>query len=193
MDGSYLSLKPTSKRQLRIISGQWRGRNVAFSAAEGLRPTGAKIRETLFNWLQDKIVGANCLDLFTGSGALAFEASSRGAEHVVMVENNPATVRSLRSQVAQFNAHNIEVWQGSALDFLQGNQSTFDLILLDPPFAGKLLQQSLERLASGQHFNVGALCYIEYPQRKIPLLPKGWHFLRQKKSGEVGYGLVGTA
>jgi len=186
-------LKPASKSQLRIIGGQWRGRKVEFSAAEGLRPTGARIRETLFNWLQDKIEGANCLDLFTGSGALAFEASSRGAEHVVMVENNPATVRSLRSQVAQFNAHNIEVWQGSALDFLQGNQSTFDLILLDPPFAGKLLQQSLERLASGQHFNSGALCYIEYPQREIPTLPKGWHFLRQKKSGDVGYGLVGAS
>lgn len=180
----------TSKSQVRIIGGQWRGRNLEFSAADGLRPTGARIRETLFNWLQNIVEGANCLDLFTGSGAMAFEASSRGAGHVVMVENNPVTVRSLRGQIAQLQANNMEVWQGSALDFLQGNQSTFDLVLLDPPFAGSLLQESLENLVSGQHLNTGALCYLEYPQREIPNLPEGWRFFRQKKAGEVGYSLV---
>ncbi|RUM92719.1 MAG: 16S rRNA (guanine(966)-N(2))-methyltransferase RsmD [Thiothrix sp.] len=181
------------KSQLRIIGGQWRGRNLEFSVAEGLRPTGARIRETLFNWLQDRIEGASCLDLFTGSGALAFEACSRGAGRVVMVENNPLTARSLQGQMMQLQANNIELWQGSALDFLKDSQSTFDLVLLDPPFAGALLQPSIEALASGQHLNPGAFCYLEYPQREVPALPKGWYFHRQKKAGEVGYGLAGVS
>lgn len=186
-------MKPVSKSQLRIIGGRWRGRSLEFSAADGLRPTGARIRETLFNWLQDRIEGANCLDMFTGSGALAFEASSRDAGRVVMVENNPLTIRSIREQMAQFQATNMELWQGSALDFLKDSQSTFDLVLLDPPFAGSLLQPSLERLASGQHLSSGAFCYLEYPQRDVPVLPKGWHFHRQKKAGEVGYGLAAVS
>ena len=186
-------MTPTRQSQLRIIGGQWRGRNLKFSAADGLRPTGARIRETLFNWLQYKIVGAHCLDLFAGSGALAFEAVSREAAHVVMVENNPGTVRSLRGQITRFQVSNMELWQGSALDFLRDSRSTFDLVLLDPPFTGSLLRQSLERLASGQLLNSGALCYLEYPRHEIPDLPEGWHFFRQKKAGDVGYGLVCVA
>lgn len=182
--------KPVRTSQLRIIGGQWRGRNLEFYAAEGLRPTGGRIRETLFNWLQGRVEGAECLDLFTGSGALAFEAASRGAARVVMVENNPATARSLRGQMAHFQTGGMEVWQGPALDYLRENESAFDLVLLDPPFTGHLLQQSLDLLASGRHLKSGAFCYLEYPRRETPDLPEGWAFFRQKSAGEVGYGLV---
>jgi 16S rRNA (guanine966-N2)-methyltransferase len=176
--------------QVRIIGGQWRGRKLKFCPADGLRPTGDRIRETLFNWLQGVIEGAECLDLFTGSGALAFEAASRRAGRVVMVENNPLTQRSLREQIMQFQANNIELWQGSALDFLAQDKSAFDLVLLDPTFTGHLLRQSLEQLAHSGHLKPGAHCYLEYPQSDIPELPAGWRFIRQKKTGEVGYGLV---
>lgn len=186
-------MNQANKTQLRIIGGQWRGRNLVFSAADGLRPTGARIRETLFNWLQDRIGGAHCLDLYAGSGALAFEAISRGARRVMMVEHNPVTAQSLRNQIARFEADNMEVWQGSALEFLNRNTSLFDIVLLDPPFASSLLQQSLEKLASGNHLNPDALCYLEYPQCEIPNLPEGWDFHRQKKAGDVGYGLVRIA
>jgi 16S rRNA (guanine966-N2)-methyltransferase len=187
-----LAVKQANKNQLKIIGGQWRGRKLAFCNAEGLRPTGARIRETLFNWLQHDVEGMECLDLFAGSGALAFEASSRGAARVVMVERNPLTARSLREQMEKFQADNIELWQGSALDFLEANRSLFDLVLLDPPFATPLLEQTLEALVSGKHLSVGALCYFEFPRREIPALPHRWRFIRQKQAGDVGYGLVST-
>jgi 16S rRNA (guanine966-N2)-methyltransferase len=187
-----LAVKRANKNQLKIIGGEWRGRKLEFCDAEGLRPTGARIRETLFNWLQHDVEGMKCLDLFAGSGALAFEASSRGAARVVMVEKNPVTGQSLREQMEQFQVNNIELWQGSALDFLQENCSLFDLVLLDPPFTTSLLEQTLEALVSGKHLSADALCYFEFPRREIPALPHHWHFIRQKQAGDVGYGLVST-
>ena len=89
--------------QLRIIGGQWRGRKLSFADGEGLRPTMDRVRETLFNWLQGEIAGARCLDLFSGSGALGFEALSRYAAQVVMIDNNPQAVRAIRNNLKLLN------------------------------------------------------------------------------------------
>lgn len=176
--------------QVRIIGGQWRGRRIEFYAACGLRPTGDRIRETLFNWLQGEVENADCLDLFTGSGALAFEAASRGARRVVMIENNRATQRQLQNQIALFKATNIELVPGTAQGYLQDYRQAFDLIFLDPPFDRTFLPEIIDLLGRGHHLKPHTKIYLEYPFMEIPDLPPGWAFVRQKKTGEVGYGLV---
>ncbi len=149
------------------------------------------MRETLFNWLQPRIEGAKCLDLFAGSGALAFEAASRGAARVLMVESNPATVRQLYSQITLFQGGSLVIQQGSALEYLQQLKEPQDVIFLDPPFHSDLLRQSLQLIDPPRHLRRGGRIYLEYPSRSEPELPSGLVFQRQKKAGEVGYGLAG--
>ncbi len=148
------------------------------------------MRETLFNWLQPMIEGCRCLDLFAGSGALGFEAASRGAAEVVLVEYNPATVRRLRAEAERFGVDNLRVEQGSALQYLQALQAPVDVMFLDPPFHSELLQLSLD-LIEPRMLTPGGRIYLEFPQRRPPTLPEGMLFLRQKRAGEVGFGLIG--
>ncbi len=178
--------------RVRIIAGEWRGRWIEFHPAEGLRPTGDRIRETLFNWLQSHIVGAHCLDLFAGSGALGFEAASRGAAAVVMLEQNPRTAAQLRAQAQRLGAQSVNIRAESALVFLAQpwSGSPFNLVFLDPPFATDLLGQSLARLAGWAGLSPDAMCYLEYSNASPPLLPPGWRFRRQSHAGEVGFGLI---
>ncbi len=175
---------------MRIIAGQWRGRKLAFHEAEGLRPTGDRIRETLFNWLQDSLRGAHCLDLFSGSGALGLEAASRGAEMVVMVESNPRTVQQLQSQVARLGARQAVIWQGSALDYLARFDHAFDVVFLDPPFDSDLMDKALAALDGGAMVKPDTRIYLEFPRAREPALPQGWRFDRRKQAGDVGYGLA---
>lgn len=179
-----------SNREVRIIAGQWRGRRLAFHESEGLRPTGDRVRETVFNWLQGVIEGADCLDLFAGSGALAFEAASRGAARVVLVEKGHLVLRQLQSQIALFNAASLVLWQGGALDYLAQHNHAFDIIFLDPPFQGPLLQQTLDNLIQGGHVKPHGYCYVEYPRRQPPRPPEGWVYFRQKQTGDMGFGLI---
>ena len=176
--------------QVRIIAGQWRGRKLKFYGAEGLRPTGDRMRETLFNWLQPMIEGSRCLDLFAGSGARGFEAASRGAAEVVLVEYNPATVAQLRREAERFGAGNLRIEQGSALQYLETLGAPVDLLFLDPPFHSELLQLSLD-LVRPEMLRPGGRIYLEFPLRRPPTLPEGMAFVRERKAGEVGYGLIG--
>lgn len=150
------------------------------------------MRETLFNWLQPKIEGSTCLDLFAGSGALGFEAASRGAAEAVMVEYNPATVRQLGRQIDAFGASNMRVEQGSALQYLASLPVPVDFIFLDPPFHSELLQLSLDLIEPERMLKPGGRIYLEFPLRRgHPDLPPGMQFVREKKAGDVGYGLIG--
>ncbi len=185
-----LAAKTGQTSEVRIIAGEWRGRRLQFRSAKGLRPTGDRVRETLFNWLQHAVAGAQCLDLFAGSGALSFEAVSRGAARVVMVEAHYPTVRQLQSQIATFKADRMVLWQGSAFDYLQSFEHGFDIVFLDPPFADATLDRMLAVLVERHILNPGALIYVEYPQLRVPTPPAGWAFYRQHKAGEVGYGLL---
>jgi 16S rRNA (guanine966-N2)-methyltransferase len=157
-----------------------------------LRPTPDRIRETLFNWLQQKVAGARCLDLFAGSGALGLEALSRGAAEVVFVETAPAAAHTLRAQLKRLGG---EV-RGRVLDlgaarFLRTPGEPFDLIFLDPPFGQNALPECLAQLASGNWLKGGALVYLENERAAgLPALPAGWQALRSKSAGEVGYHLV---
>ena len=120
--------------RLRIVGGEWRGRRLPVLDQPGLRPTPDRVRETLFNWLAPLITGARCLDLFAGSGALGFEAASRGAGRVVMIEKSANVVRVLRENRLLLDARQVEVIHADAGPWLAGQAEPFDLVFLDPPF-----------------------------------------------------------
>jgi 16S rRNA (guanine966-N2)-methyltransferase len=178
--------------QVRIIAGQWRGRKLSFPDVQGLRPTPNRIRETLFNWLSPLLPGACCLDLFAGSGALGFEAASRGAAHVVMVDHNPDIVRALRLNQQFLRAEAIEIVQQEAGNYLAGRHSgQFDLVFLDPPFKdSSLLEKSIRLLTDSGSLKGSASIYLEMPSKAPePLIPKCWAAQKQKKAGQVAYRL----
>jgi 16S rRNA (guanine966-N2)-methyltransferase len=177
--------------QVRIIAGQWRGRKLSFPDAQGLRPTPDRIRETLFNWLAPLLPGACCIDLFAGSGALGFEAASRGAARVVMVDHNPDIVRALRLNQQLLCADVIEIFQQEAGNYLSGRSGQFDLVFLDPPFKDPaLLEKSIRMLTDSGSLKGGARIYLEMPSKAPePVIPKCWAVEKQKKAGHVAYRL----
>jgi 16S rRNA (guanine966-N2)-methyltransferase len=177
-------------RVIRIIGGTWRGRRFRFADVPDIRPTPDRVRETLFNWLASRIVGARCLDLFAGSGALALEALSRGAETAVLVEQNPVAARSLADLIATLDAKAARVERVDALRFLGRSATPFDIVFLDPPFAAGLLSKAAELLERHGWLAPDALIYVESSAREpLPSLPTSWQQLKAKQAGEVGYHL----
>jgi 16S rRNA (guanine966-N2)-methyltransferase len=148
------------------------------------------VRETLINWLAPRIVGARCLDLFAGSGALALEALSRGAESAVLVEQNAVAARSLAELIATLDAKAARVERDDALRFLGRSGTPFDIVFLDPPFAAGLLSKAAELLEQHGWLAPDALIYVESSAREpLPALPPSWQQLKAKQAGEVGYHL----
>ena len=178
--------------QLRIIGGRWRSRKLEFPAQQDLRPTPDRIRETLFNWLRDVIYGARCLDLFAGSGALGFEAFSRGAASVVMVDSDPIVIQHLRTNAATLGAKELRIIHASSAGFIRNPATVpFDIVFLDPPFRHNLLAECCEDLESNDWLTHNAFIYIEMPaQQALPDVPPNWGFIRSKQAGQVGYHLV---
>jgi 16S rRNA (guanine966-N2)-methyltransferase len=179
-------LRAPARNRVRIIGGLWRSRLIAFPARAELRPTPDRVRETLFNWLGQDLTGRHCLDLFAGSGALGFEAASRGAQRVVMIERDAQTFAALKDNAARLQAHAVEVRLADALEFLRADRGHYDVVLLDPPFGADYLLRVLAmlppRLASD------ALVYIEAP--RAPQLPAGWEVWRNARAGAVFYQLL---
>lgn len=174
----------SSSNRLRIIGGQWRGRLLDFPDAEGLRPTGDRMRETLFNWLQWEVPGGRCLDLFAGSGALGLEAASRGAKEVVCVEKNPRVSAQLARNVQLLEASKVQVCNETAEAFLSRSSTPFDVVFLDPPFDQGLWQSIVNTLCvSG--LTQGAHIYVETPREQALDVPEHWHLKREKCSGMV--------
>ena len=128
--------------RVRIIGGQYRRRLLDFHDSTGLRPTPDRVRETLFNWLGQDLPGWTCLDLFAGSGALGFEAASRGAQRVVMIELDPKAISALEKNRALLDASAVDILRVEALAWLKTNHETFDLIFVDPPFDSGLAARS---------------------------------------------------
>ena len=176
--------------KLRIIGGEWRSRVITFDDAPGLRPTPSRVRETLFNWLQADVAGSRCLDLFAGSGALGFEAASRGAKRAVLVENNPKTCQKLKENIATLATDRVEVVQSDVQQFLCHCSDTFDLIFLDPPFAQGLVTSICQQIAEAGLLASYGKIYIETERNlKLDGLPAGWKLLKHKIAGDVGYNL----
>jgi 16S rRNA (guanine966-N2)-methyltransferase len=180
-----------SSGSVRIIGGKWRSRNLRFVSVEGLRPTGSRIRETLFNWLAPTIEGARCLDLFTGSGALCFEAISRGADCCLAIEANSQAVSELRHNQAQLTANNLEIVSGDCQKLLErGNTAKpYDIIFLDPPFDMQLHKQVSRLLISGNWLASKAQIYCEFPATEAQDLPLSWRLIKDKIAGNVRYCL----
>lgn len=180
-------MKPGS---VRIIAGRLRGSRLAVAERPGLRPTADRVRETLFNWLQAWVPGAQCLDLFAGTGALGFEAASRGAAQVLMLERDRGLAAALRSEAERLKASEVRVECTDALVFLERPASArFDLVFLDPPFAAGLHQRSLDLLAGRGWLAPEARVYVESPAGLALALPPGWECLRQGSTREVDYAL----
>jgi 16S rRNA (guanine966-N2)-methyltransferase len=206
---------------VRIIGGRWRGRRLQFPAAAAIRPTPDRVRETLFNWLAGRIEGANCLDLFAGSGALGMEALSRGAASVTFVERDARTLAAIENQYEQWRAAEPEAQSGRAT-FIRADarawlrshgrgaaESTapFDLVFLDPPFAeAALAAEACATLEAAGRLAADARIYVESPLRPagspapglparttpaVDVAPPGWEVLRAGAAGEVGYHLLG--
>lgn len=172
--------------KVRIIGGAWRRRMITFPAAEGLRPTADRVRETLFNWLGQTLDGKACLDLFAGSGALGFEALSRGAAQVVMVERERAVVRSLQENAATLGARNLEIINTDAVHFLPRETRRFDVIFLDPPFHKDVLTLLFPFLET--RLKPDGLVYAESEKRLEP--GTGWQIRREGRAGNVFYYLL---
>ncbi len=178
------------QNHVRIIAGCWRGRNIRFATQPGLRPTSNRIRETLFNWLQPCVEGVRCLDLFAGSGALGFEAVSRGASSAVMVEKNPPTARQLQQICQQLDCQRITIINCAALHWLEVCRDQFDVVFLDPPFASRQLAAIIIKLESSSVLADLAWIYIEQSSRDQPLVvPETWALRRQQLQGEVLFSL----
>lgn len=174
------------RNQVRIIGGEWKRRLLTFPDQQGLRPTADRVRETLFNWLGQDLAGLSCLDLFAGSGALGFEAASRHARQVVMVDLARPVIAALRNNAEMLGAGSkVEIVAASALAYLQSTSQRFDVIFVDPPFASDLLAQALPLL--DRRLQDGGSVYIE--SASMPELPEGWQIKRQGKAGKVFYML----
>lgn len=177
---------------VRIIGGTMRGRKIRFAGGEGLRPTLDRIRETVFNWLARDIGGRKCLDLFSGSGALGFEAISRGAAEVCFVEKSKSAAKSLQENCQLLKLDNAKIIQADAQSFLSKNRTTFDLVFLDPPFGKDLLQATFDKLLP--HLSEEALIYIEQEKSQDEFIPdSSWQQLKYKSTGSFSYGLYGRS
>lgn len=179
------------RNQVSIIAGQWRGSRINVVDSEDLRPTSGRIRETLFNWLQFEIRGLTCLDLFAGSGALGFEAASRGAGKVTMVEKQPKICRQLELTAQRLGAGQVTVFCSNARGFLGSNQLVYDLVFLDPPFRSDLLDQTCQTLEQSGALAENAKIYLETATSNRPEhLPPNWSILHSKFAGDVNYNLL---
>jgi 16S rRNA (guanine966-N2)-methyltransferase len=187
------------KNKLRIIAGQWRGRKLGFGDYQGLRPTLDRVRETLFNWLSSDTYQANCLDLFSGSGALGFEALSRGASQVTMVDNNRSVCQQLKKNLDLLSSQKGKVICDDAQTFLahyqlqlQKNESDtkYSLVFLDPPFNQGLLKECCQLLDIQQLLANNCLIYIECEkQLSLDFIPTNWQQIKQKQTGQLAYYL----
>lgn len=176
----------TTQSSLRIIGGQWRSRRLSFPAVDGLRPTGDRQRETLFNWLSPYIYGARCLDAFAGSGALGLEALSRGARHCTFIEYTKPAEQSLRENLKLLNAQNAIVHRHDAIQWLSGCRDQYDLVFLDPPFRRNFVQPCLDLIHNNQLLADNALVYIEVESEISGLIwPEQWKKIKEKTSGQV--------
>jgi 16S rRNA (guanine966-N2)-methyltransferase len=185
-----MAVKGARRNAVRIIGGMWRARLVRFADSEGLRPSGDRIRETLFNWLGQDLTGRRCLDLFAGSGVLGLEAASRGAARVMLIEQSRTVAQALRVAIEMLQADQVELRCCNALEFLAQSPARsgapYDLVFLDPPFAGDLLVRSIGAL--GPWLAPNAKVYWE---SDAPLsLVAGWRELKQGRAGVVHYGLI---
>ena len=178
--------KSGKSNSVRIIGGDWRGRRLPIADVPGLRPSGDRCRETLFNWLQPWILAAECADLFAGTGALGFEAASRGAATVLMIEKHPRAQEVLLQSIEQLQAIQVSLQSGGAMSMIEDiKPDSLDIVFVDPPFDSNLAGVVLERLANIGCVRNGGFVYVESPANSVISPPQGWRTWRDQQLGEV--------
>jgi 16S rRNA (guanine966-N2)-methyltransferase len=177
---------------VRIIGGRWRGTRLQVADLPGLRPSGDRGREVLFNWLQAHLQGARCADLFAGTGVLGLEAASRGAAEVVLIENQRAACAAIRSNLAKLGGETVRLVEGDALDWLEHCEpGSLEVVFVDPPFGKGLEQRVLERLVGDRLVEPGGLVYLETARDEHPVhVGMDWEVLKEKVLGEVRMQLL---
>ncbi len=182
--------KPSNS--FRLIAGKWRGKRLSLEANAQLRPTGDRVRETLFNWLSADITNSKCLDLFAGSGSLGFEALSRGAAYCGFVETDKHTAQQIQKNcdLLELSAKQVGVSTKSAFEFLDSvSKKSYDIVFIDPPFRKNYIEELLPKLQ--KHLNPDSLIYVEIEKEsKLPELPENWSVIREKTAGQVRYHLI---
>lgn len=176
------------RNEVKIIAGLYRGRRITFPNLPEIRPTPARVKETLFNWLAPFMNGAHCLDVFAGSGALGFEAISRGAEEVVMIESHENIVSHLKKFKTTLQCKGLRIVHADALCYLQQLTAAFDIVFLDPPFNNPQYGRLIHIIQSQQLLKPDGLLYLE-SSCAISLDQNYWECQKQKKAGEVFYSL----
>lgn len=185
--------RATRAGSVRIIGGQWRRTPLVVPDIDGLRPTGDRVRETLFNWLRHlfgTLENCSILDLFAGSGALGFEAASQGAKRVLMFEKNQQAVSALKASQAKLKAEMIEIRKGDSISLMEQLQERFDIIFLDPPFALNMHEKALTR--GLRILKASGMIYMESPKdMNIDCLETlGLEIIRESMTGNVAYRLL---
>lgn len=176
---------------IRIIGGEWRGRKLKVPDSAHLRPTPDRVRETVFNWLAPIIAGTYCLDAFAGSGALGFEALSRGATHVVMVDDSLKIIQLLQEEALLLGAKNAEIYRAKVPNQLKQPIKPFDIVFLDPPFSENLMLPTCLYLEEQHLLAANAYIYLESRETLTEKeLPSNWQIIKSKRAGQVAYHLA---
>lgn len=186
MPKSSIATQHITQGQVRINAGIWRSRLIKFPQVAGLRPTPDRVRQTVFNWLGQDLTGKNCLDLFAGTGVMGFEALSRNAKHVVIVESNRLACASLTQNQAMLDTNLCHIFFGDALNFLVQNTEIFDVVFCDPPYHQQWLDKVLPQLKA--HVSVQALIYVEAEYALASNVQ--YSVLKSGKAGAVYYHLI---
>jgi 16S rRNA (guanine966-N2)-methyltransferase len=183
--------KQPRQSELRIVGGKWRSRKLSFTPAQGLRPTANRIRETLFNWLAPAVIGARCVDLFAGSGALGLEALSRGAAHCDFVDTSKSVQRQILQHLETLGARSHgHCFVDSAQNYLSSEKNPVDIAFIDPPFALGLAESVCRSLSSSGLLASEAWVYVETPKtEELAELPANWSLYRDEVAGDVAYRL----
>ena len=181
------------RNQIRIIGGQWRSRLIRFTNAKELRPTPDRVRETLFNWLSPHIENVCCLDLYSGTGVLCFEALSRGAAKAIAVEKDPENIKALYENIKLLNTQSFEIIKSDVITWLEKPNTTapFDIVFVDPPYKAMSLPTTFTLLEKNHFLKPGSFIYFEFNDYiDATAIPNTWQLLRQKKAGVVHYHLA---
>ena len=176
---------------IRLISGKWRGKKLPVKDKEGLRPTTDRTKETLFNWLMHDVRDADCLDCFSGSGSLAFEALSRFAKNALLLERDKQVAQQLRENLKTLKIDNATVVETDSINYLQQTAAQqFDIVFVDPPFNKGLVSPCCHALEENGYLTPQALIYIEMEVQSSAIeLPSSWQLLKEKNTGQVAYQL----
>lgn len=173
---------------MRVIGGRWRGTRIPLVGGAALRPTADRTRETLFNWLQPRLPQARCLDLFAGSGALGFEAVSRGAASALLIDQDTAAVAALNALKDKLDADVVEVSRNDALTWLRRAPTPYDIVFVDPPFTLDCLPAVLECLLNGW-LDANGCVYVEHAHDAFAAAPP-WRVLREGRSRHAAFALL---